>query len=91
MSSPLLAYPLLYATVIEARNPRLVAYNRSKTMGKRRRIAFASIACGALACGTLGQAAPAMADDRLYRVAGVVERVLRERTGKLLIEGAPEL
>jgi aspartyl-tRNA(Asn)/glutamyl-tRNA(Gln) amidotransferase subunit A len=35
--------------------------------------------------------APALADDRLYRVAAAVERALRERTGKLLIEGAPEL
>jgi aspartyl-tRNA(Asn)/glutamyl-tRNA(Gln) amidotransferase subunit A len=35
--------------------------------------------------------APAMADDRLYRVGGALETALRERTGHLLIEGAPEL
>jgi aspartyl-tRNA(Asn)/glutamyl-tRNA(Gln) amidotransferase subunit A len=32
--------------------------------------------------------APALADDRMYRVAGAVERALRERTGSLLIERA---
>jgi aspartyl-tRNA(Asn)/glutamyl-tRNA(Gln) amidotransferase subunit A len=35
--------------------------------------------------------APALADDRMYRVAAAVERALRERTGQLLIEGAPAL
>ncbi|MGQ0631669.1 MAG: Asp-tRNA(Asn)/Glu-tRNA(Gln) amidotransferase subunit GatA [Sporichthyaceae bacterium] len=35
--------------------------------------------------------APAMADERMYRVAGAVEAALREQTGHLLIEGAPEL
>jgi aspartyl-tRNA(Asn)/glutamyl-tRNA(Gln) amidotransferase subunit A len=35
--------------------------------------------------------APAMADDRLYRVGGALEAALVERTGHLLIEEAPEL
>ncbi|MBA3743374.1 Asp-tRNA(Asn)/Glu-tRNA(Gln) amidotransferase subunit GatA [Sporichthya sp.] len=35
--------------------------------------------------------APAMADDRLYRVGAALETALRERTGQLLIEGAPPL
>ncbi|HUR73098.1 MAG TPA: Asp-tRNA(Asn)/Glu-tRNA(Gln) amidotransferase subunit GatA [Sporichthya sp.] len=35
--------------------------------------------------------APAMADDRLYRVAGALEVALLERTGHLLIEEAPAL
>jgi aspartyl-tRNA(Asn)/glutamyl-tRNA(Gln) amidotransferase subunit A len=35
--------------------------------------------------------APAMADDRLYRVGGAVEAALAERTGHLLIEEAPAL
>jgi aspartyl-tRNA(Asn)/glutamyl-tRNA(Gln) amidotransferase subunit A len=35
--------------------------------------------------------APALADDRLYRVGGAVEAALRGRSGHLLIEEAPEL
>jgi aspartyl-tRNA(Asn)/glutamyl-tRNA(Gln) amidotransferase subunit A len=35
--------------------------------------------------------APALADDRLYRVGGALEAALRERTGHLLIEEAPQL
>jgi aspartyl-tRNA(Asn)/glutamyl-tRNA(Gln) amidotransferase subunit A len=35
--------------------------------------------------------APAMAEDRLYRVGGALEAALVERTGHLLIEEAPEL
>jgi aspartyl-tRNA(Asn)/glutamyl-tRNA(Gln) amidotransferase subunit A len=35
--------------------------------------------------------APALADERMYRAAAVVERALRERTGALLIEGVPSL
>jgi len=35
--------------------------------------------------------APAMADDRLYRVGGALERALAERWGHLLIEEAPAL
>ncbi len=35
--------------------------------------------------------APAMADDRLYRVGAALETALRERTGQLWIEGAPQL
>jgi aspartyl-tRNA(Asn)/glutamyl-tRNA(Gln) amidotransferase subunit A len=34
--------------------------------------------------------APALADDRMYRVAAALEKALRERTGRLLIEGAPQ-
>jgi len=35
--------------------------------------------------------APAMADDRVYRVGAAVEAALRERSGHLLIEEAPSL
>jgi aspartyl-tRNA(Asn)/glutamyl-tRNA(Gln) amidotransferase subunit A len=35
--------------------------------------------------------APALADDRMYRVAAALEGALRERTGSLFIEGAPQL
>jgi aspartyl-tRNA(Asn)/glutamyl-tRNA(Gln) amidotransferase subunit A len=35
--------------------------------------------------------APALADDRLYRVGGAIEAALREQTGHLLIEEAPQL
>ena len=35
--------------------------------------------------------APAMADDRLYRVGGAVEAALADRWGHLLIDEAPEL
>ena len=35
--------------------------------------------------------APAMADDRLYRVGAALEAALLERTGRLLIEEAPAL
>ncbi|MGQ0467572.1 MAG: Asp-tRNA(Asn)/Glu-tRNA(Gln) amidotransferase subunit GatA [Sporichthyaceae bacterium] len=35
--------------------------------------------------------APALADERMYRVAGAVERALRECTGSLFIERAPSL
>jgi aspartyl-tRNA(Asn)/glutamyl-tRNA(Gln) amidotransferase subunit A len=34
--------------------------------------------------------APAMADERMYRVGAALENALRERDGKLLIEGAPQ-
>ena len=35
--------------------------------------------------------APALADDRLYRVGGALERALADRWGHLLIEEAPAL
>ncbi|HEX3825976.1 MAG TPA: Asp-tRNA(Asn)/Glu-tRNA(Gln) amidotransferase subunit GatA [Sporichthyaceae bacterium] len=35
--------------------------------------------------------APALADDRMYRVAAALEGALRKRTGRLLIEGVPQL
>jgi aspartyl-tRNA(Asn)/glutamyl-tRNA(Gln) amidotransferase subunit A len=35
--------------------------------------------------------APPLADERMYRVGAALEQALRERTGRLLIEGAPAL
>ena len=35
--------------------------------------------------------APALADERMYRVAAALEGALRDRTGALFIEGAPQL
>jgi aspartyl-tRNA(Asn)/glutamyl-tRNA(Gln) amidotransferase subunit A len=35
--------------------------------------------------------APALGDDRMYRVGAALENALRERTGGLFIEGAPQL
>jgi aspartyl-tRNA(Asn)/glutamyl-tRNA(Gln) amidotransferase subunit A len=35
--------------------------------------------------------APAMADDRLYRVGGALEAAFNDRWGHVLIDGAPAL
>jgi branched-chain amino acid transport system substrate-binding protein len=60
-------------------------------MGKRRRIAVASIACGALACvavgGALGWAAPARADDKPPLKVGVLE----DHSGDIAIFTMPKV
>ncbi len=56
-------------------------------MGKRRTLAFASIACGALTCGALGWAAPSRADDKPPLKIGVLE----DHSGDIAIFTMPKV